>query len=88
MPTGYINHLQAVNRTLENRVEQLEGKLAEIQVFMPTIKKLVGEYGSAAHRVSTALTQLGRSYDPAQAWKTALEKDVLTAPLDEDFELV
>jgi hypothetical protein len=85
---GYINHLHSVNRTLEYRVEELEQRLNEMQVYWPTIKKLVAEYGSASGRVSTALSHLGRAYNPEQAWKIALERDVLSAPMEEDSELV
>jgi hypothetical protein len=85
---GYINHLYMVNRTLEHRVEDLEQELNDIRAYWPTIKKLVAEYGAATDRVSLALSQLGRDYNPAQAWRIAQERDVLKEPMEEDAELL
>lgn len=83
--SGYINQLQIVNRRLETRVQNLESRLSEVQKYLPTIKRLVHEHGSALGRVSSVMTQLSRKYDPAEAWKIAKKKDVLQAPLPEEY---
>lgn len=82
--SSYVAQLQRVNQTLENRVDSLEQELKEIRYYLPTIKKLVGEYTSASMRVSAVVDRLGRKYDPAAAWNIALEKDVITGPIDDE----
>jgi hypothetical protein len=82
----YVAQLQEVNHTLETRVDLLERELAEVRAYLPTIRKLTCEYGSAASRVSALVDRLGRKYNPAEAWKVALQKDALTGPItDEEY---
>jgi len=83
--SGYINQLQKRNQSLESRVGTLESQLAEVQKFLPTIKKLVYEHESALCRVSAVKTELGRKYDPVEAWKIAEERDALSSPPPEDY---
>jgi hypothetical protein len=82
--SSYVAQLQKVNATPENRVDSLERELKEIRYYLPTIKKLVGEFASASMRVSAVVNKLGRKHDPAAAWDIALQKDVLTGPIDDD----
>jgi len=81
----YVAQLQIVNQTLETRVDLLEKELTEFRMYLPTIRKLTREYGSAASRVSAVLTRLGRKYDPAEAWKIAEKKDALPGPPGDEY---
>src|ERR1700687_1107927 len=78
----YVVQLQRVNQTLETRVEK---ELTEFRMYLPTIRKLTREYGSAASRGAVVLTRLGRKYDPPEAWKIAEKKDALPGPPGDEY---
>ena len=81
----YVEFLKATKRDLEGRVAALEGELAEIRVFWPTIKKLIEEYTSAGRRVGLMQQEFAARHLSKGALEIAKARDVLDRPLDENF---
>ena len=81
--TEYIEYLQTAKRNLESRVSELETSLGEIQVYLPTMKKLIGEYSAASTRVENCIKDMTAKYGARTALEIARKKDVLeTVPVD------
>lgn len=83
--SAYVEFLRATKRDLEGRVAVLEGELAEIRIFWPTIKKLIEEYTSAGRRVVKLQQEFAAKHLPKGALELARARDVLDSPLDENF---
>lgn len=86
----YVEYLEQSNRGLEVRVGQLEATLADMQRFMPTIKKIVNDYTAASSKADVLMRALLAKRGTRGSLEIAREKDALTEPpkfdVLEDFE--
>jgi hypothetical protein len=80
MPVEYIEYLHSAKHDLETRVSELEMRLNDIQVYWPTMKKLISDYQSATARVETAVKDLTTKYGARSALEMAKRRDVLEQP--------
>jgi hypothetical protein len=81
----YIEYLSTENDNLEARVSELESRLEELQVYLPTIKKLVAEYKFATIRVESVVRDLAVKHGPRTGLEVARAQDVLAARPEELF---
>jgi uncharacterized coiled-coil protein SlyX len=84
----YIEYLQTAKRNLESRVSELETRLNEIQVYLPTMKKLIVEHKSATARVESFVKDLTTKYGSRSALEMAKRRDVLAKPPADLFDEV
>jgi hypothetical protein len=84
--SDYIEYLQSENLNLETRVSYLEAQLREIQVYLPTMKKLLTDYRSATSRVELMVRDLSAKHGPRTGLEIAKRRDVLESPAEDLFE--
>ncbi|HYL85423.1 MAG TPA: hypothetical protein VE263_14390 [Candidatus Angelobacter sp.] len=79
-PVEYIEYLQTTKQNLESRVSELEMRLNDIQIYWPTMKKLITDYQSATARVEGFVKDLTTKYGSRSALEMAKRRDVLEKP--------